>query len=161
MTSNTHLKQIKVPPDSKHGIVWNLRSMFRIVSRIELNWLKLEYNGLEIKKIATEQGIRKNGKIGSCIWKPGRGERGRRRFLGWVGLSLKSKNHPTIVLCIFSIVIFSIFESGVHVTMLFVVLKTLAKVFFFSSLLVSKSVFLMCFFNVAKFIISHKWLSFS
>lgn len=94
MTSNTHLKQIKVPPDSKHGIVWNLRSMFRIVSRIELNWLKLEYNGLEIKKIATEQRIRKNGKIGSCIRKPGRGERGRRRFLGWVGLSLKSKKSP-------------------------------------------------------------------
>ena len=63
MTSNTHLKQIKVPPDSKHGIVWNLRSMFRIVSRIELNWLKLEYNGLEIKKLQPNSEYEKMVKL--------------------------------------------------------------------------------------------------
>ena len=75
--------------------------MFRIVSRIEFNGLELEYNGLEIKKIATQtREYEKNGKISSCIRKPGRGERGR-RFLGWVGLSLKSKNHPAVVLYIF------------------------------------------------------------
>lgn len=83
--------------------------MFRTVSRIEFNGLELEYNGLEIKKITTQtREYEKNGKISSCIRKPGRGERGR-RFLGWVGLSLKSKNHPTVVLYIFFLLLFSAF----------------------------------------------------
>ena len=156
------MKQIKVPPDSKHGIVWNLSSMFMIVSRIELNWLELEYNGLEIKKIATRTGnTKKNGKISSCIRKPDGGERGR-RFLGWVGLSLKWKNHPTVVLYIFFYCYFQHFwiRSSRHHA-LRCPEDTCEGFFLFITSSVSKSVFLMCFFNVAKFIISHKWLSFS